>query len=252
MNVIWYPFGLLLAALRFTIVIGSMALIIGIGLILIRLKIADQKLAFKIRTLWCKLTIAILGIHLHKTGHLNRHPGTMYAGNHRSFIDPIIAFAFIDNGYAVSKAEVSSYPLIGAGAQLSGVIYVQRNNSISRNDAKFAITEILREKKSILIYPEGTTSTEKNILPFKQGAFLSAFSTHSPVLPIAIEMGNPKKDFWYKDGLISQFFITYSKWRTDIYIHFFNPIHGESGQQLCTHCQQMIHDKLVEFQKNWK
>ena len=252
MAVIWYPFGSLLAALRFVLLIGSMALIVGIGLILIRLRIADQKLAFKIRTGWCKLALNIQGIRLHVSGKLHLAEGTLYVGNHRSLIDPLVAFSFIDNGYVVSKAEVSGYPLIHTGAKLSGVIYVQRNNMQSRSNTKDSIEHYLKENKSILIFPEGTTGTDKNTQIFKKGSFEAAASTASLVVAFAIEMGNPKKDFWYQGGLLNQYFITYSKWRTDVYLHFFDPVKSDSGEELCIQCQQMINEKISEFQSNWK
>lgn len=247
-----YPFGWLLAVLRFVVLIGSMAFIVAFGWMLVKLKIADQQLAFKIRTVWCKLAVVILGIRIRKTGTLDLTPGTLYVGNHRSLIDPIVAFCFIDNGYAVSKVEVSGYPLVHTGAQLSGVIYVQRNNSESRRNTKDIITEYLLQNNSILIFPEGTTGTEKNTLAFKKGSFEAAAITNHPVVAFAIEMGNPEKDFWYKDGLLSQFFTTYSKWKTIVYLHFFNPVYGTSGEQLCEQCQNKIDQKLIEFQMNWK
>ena len=252
LKTIWYPFGQVLAAIRFVLLIGSMAIVVGVGLLLVNLKIADQNLAFKIRTFWCKLALKILGIRLYVTGKIDLTEGTLYVGNHRSLIDPIVAFCFIDHGYAVSKIEVSTYPLVHTGAKLSGVIYVERSNSQSRSNKKEIIEQNLQEHKSILIFPEGTTGTEKTTLTFKKGSFEAAASTNHPVVAFAIEMGNPKSDFWYKEGLLSQYFRTYSKWRTDVYLHFFEPIKGNSGEELCFRCQQMINEKLAEFQKNWK
>lgn len=252
MKTVIYPFSLFLAAFRFVVLIGSMALIVGIGWVLVKLKLADQRLAFRIRTGWCKLALKILGIRLHSSGKIDLTEGTLYVGNHRSLIDPIVAFCFIDHGYAVSKIEVSTYPLVHTGAMLSGVIYVERSNSQSRSNTKEVIEQSLKENKSILIFPEGTTGTENGTLPFKKGSFEAAASTHRPVVAFAIEMGNPKRDFWYKNGLLSQYFITYSKWRTDVYLHFFEPILGNSGETLSLQCQQMINAKLSEFQKNWE
>lgn len=252
MNVIWFPFGRLLAAIRFIILIGTMALIIGLGLLMIKLGIGDQRFAFKIRTVWCRFALKLLGIRLHVSGNVDLTEGTLFVGNHRTFIDPILAFSFIDNGYAISKSEVSGYPLIHTGAKLTGVIYVQRNDTQSRHHVKDCIAEYLQQNKSILIFPEGTTSIDKNTLPFKKGSFEAAATAGKPIVVFAIEMGNPKKDFWYKDGLLSQYFITYSKIHTDIYIHFFEPIRGNSGEALCLQSQQMVNIKLMEFQKNWK
>lgn len=43
--IVFKPFGYLLAAIRFAIIIGTMAVLIGIGLMLMKLKLANQELA---------------------------------------------------------------------------------------------------------------------------------------------------------------------------------------------------------------
>ncbi|MBK6545850.1 MAG: 1-acyl-sn-glycerol-3-phosphate acyltransferase [Saprospiraceae bacterium] len=240
-----------LAAFRFLGIISTMALYVGVGLLLIKLKLADQNLAFRVRTSWCRLAIWILGIRLHTTGKIDLLEGSLFVGNHRSLIDPVIAFNFITNGYAVSKAEVSSYPLVHTGAVLSGVIYVERSNSKSRNQTRETIEKYLRENKSILIFPEGTISTDLKTLAFKKGSFEAAAAAQKQIVSFAIEMGNPKTDFWYEESLLKQYFKTFSKWKTDVYVHFFEPIKGNSGEELTTICQNAINQKLTEFQKNW-
>lgn len=251
LNLIQKIFGYPLAAVRFVLIIGSMAIIIAMGWALVKLKLADQQMAFRIRSVWCKLAIKILGLRLHVSGTVDHTIGSLYVGNHRSLVDPLVAFCFIRQGYVVSKSEVSGYPLVHTGARLSGVIYVERNNSHSRSNTREAIEKSLKEKKSIIIFPEGTTGTESNTLPFRKGSFEAAAATNSPVIAFALEMGNPKRDFWYKEGLLSQYFITYSKWRTDFYLHFFEPVRGNSGEELCLRCQEMINEKISAFQKNW-
>ena len=203
------PFGYLLAIIRLIAIFTSMAIVVSIGFLLVKLKIADQKLGFKIRTNWCRMAIWMFGIKLHKTGTVSLTEGSLYVSNHRSLIDPVIAFTFITNGYAVSKAEVASYPLVHTGAVLSGVIYVERTNAESRNHAKDTIEKYLLEKKSIIIFPEGTISTDVKTLPFKKGSFMAAAAAHNPVVAFAIEMGDPKTDFWYEENLLKQYFIMY-------------------------------------------
>ncbi|HEX5624571.1 MAG TPA: lysophospholipid acyltransferase family protein [Saprospiraceae bacterium] len=252
MHWIGYPFGLLLAAIRFLFIMGSMAFFIGIGMILIKLGWADQELAFKVRTWWCRMAIRLFGIRVHVSGRVDLSPGTLYVGNHRLFVDPILAFQYINNGWAVGKMEVSGYPLIHTGAVLSGVVYVERSNSDSRSRAKDAIVKLLSEKKSVLVFPEGTISIDQGALPFRKGSFEAAAETNRPVVAFALEVGDPESDFWYKDGLISQYFKTFSKWRTDMYIHFFDPVWGNDGEALCARVQEMIGTKMESFQKNWK
>jgi 1-acyl-sn-glycerol-3-phosphate acyltransferase len=251
MSNIWIPFGFIVALSRFILLILFMAIVVLLGIILIRLKLADQNLAFKIRTYWCKLAIILLGIRLHVTGSLEQSRTVLYVANHRSLVDPLVLFSFLKTGYVVSKAEVASYPIIHSGATLSGVIYVERANKESRMRTKDSILQFLKEDKSIILFPEGTTGTNNHSLPFKKGSFEAAALANTSVVPIAMEMGNPKRDFWYSGGLFQQFIRTYSKWRTDVYIHFFDPIDSNSGEQLCRQSQDLINGKISDFQKKW-
>ncbi len=243
--------GYLLAGIRFAIIILTMAFLVGLGVVLMKLRLANQNLAFWIRMNWCKMALWVMGVRIHKSGHLKIEDGTLYVGNHRSFIDPLVAFSFIKRAYAVSKKEVSTYPLIHTGAVLSGVIYVDRPNADSRHSAKSQIEENLKLNRSIVIFPEGTTSTTNESKPFRKGSFEAAAACGHPVVVFALEMGNPKRDFWYEEGLLGLYFKCFSKWRTDIYLHFFDPIRGDSGEALALQAQQLVNDKLKEFQKNW-
>lgn len=244
--------GRLLACFRLILIFGSMAFVVVLGVVLLKLKLADQKLAFRIRTAWCRFALRVLGVKVHRTGEIDLTEGSLYVGNHRSLVDPLVAFSYLNKGYAVSKAEVSSYPIVSTGAAMSGVIYVERQNSTSRKSTKQSILELLLQKKSILLFPEGTVSVYRHSLPFRKGSFEAAAEAKCPVVAFALEMGDPDSDFWYGAGLFDLYFQGFSKWRTDVYLHFFEPLRGDSGEQLCAEVEARINAKMREFQKNWK
>ncbi|HRH99829.1 MAG TPA: lysophospholipid acyltransferase family protein [Saprospiraceae bacterium] len=251
MNKILFLPKLLLCSLRLTLLVVLMVLAVSIGSIVMLTGLGKQRFGFWLRNRFCKVAHIILGIKLIRTGELSQKPGTLYVGNHRSLLDPLIVYYFIKEGYAVSKAEVEHYPVIGYGAKMCGVIYVDRKDSQSRNSAKNKIVEKLREKLSIVLFPEGTISVRKEILPFKKGSFEAAAELGSPVVPFAMEYMNPSSDFWFHEHLILQFFYTASKWKTTVRVHFFDPIHNLPFEQLLQYSEQNISQKLTEFQKFW-
>ncbi|MBK7225725.1 MAG: 1-acyl-sn-glycerol-3-phosphate acyltransferase [Saprospiraceae bacterium] len=243
--------GHLLAFIRMLLIILWIIIIVGIGAPPFLLGLTSVKIGFQLRAIFCKVAIQILGLKIIKTGNSKLQEGTLYVGNHRSLVDPIVVFSEVQSAYAVSKAEIEAYPLIGAGAKMSGVIFVDRQNKDSRNSARSSIVEAMQKKFSIVLFPEGTISRTKKTLSFKKGAFEAAIETNTPIIPFAMEYHNPSKDFWLHDNILIQFLKTFSKWRTVISIHYFEPIINTNDALATTlFCENIINEKISTFQQN--
>lgn len=65
----------------------------------------------------------------------------------------------------LSKAEVGRWPIIGWLARQAGTLFIVRGSGKAR-EAKQEITSTLSGGQSVLIFPEGTTSTGLSVLPF--------------------------------------------------------------------------------------
>lgn len=243
--------GYFLASIRLIILILSLAFFVGVGLILDKSRLGDQNTAFRIRKSWCKWATWLLGIRIESSGNLNQDDGILYVSNHRSLVDAVVVFSFIENGWAISKAEVERYPLISAGAKLSGVVFVDRESNLSRFETKQKIYELLMEKRSVIIYPEGTVSIGRSTLPFRKGSIEAAEKANSPVVPIAIEYMDPDSDFWWHPHIMHQYFKTFSKFQTRVKIHFFDPVSPVDASNACAEIQWMINQKITEYQKQW-
>lgn len=243
--------GYVLATLRLVVIISSLAVMVLVGVVLMTLKLVNQQTAFRLRTYWCRFAIWIMGVRIHKSGKLDLTPGTLYVGNHRSLVDPLIVFAYLNNGYVVGKIEVSGYPLVHTGASLSGVVYVDRADANSRKSTRESIFELLKKKWSVLVFPEGTISITAESKMFRKGAFEAAAASGSPVVAFALELGDPHRDFWYGEGLFHLYYRGFSKWRTEVYLHFFQPVTQTNGEELCEQVQKEVNAKMREFQNRY-
>lgn len=86
-----------------------------------------------------------------------RSPGTLWLGNHISYLDiPLLLYYFPHLSF-VAKAEVSRWPIIGTGAKHIGVIFVNRNDKTDRSLARERIKEYLAAGNDLVIFPSGTT-----------------------------------------------------------------------------------------------
>lgn len=106
--------------------------------------------------------------------------------NHVSYLDgPILASCF-EAPKIIAKKGTLNTPLFGKFAKEIGVIEVDRDCKASRKATMEAIQNHWREWKdgdrSLLLFPEGTTSNGETLLPFKAGAFVCG----EPVRPCVL------------------------------------------------------------------
>ena len=121
-----------------------------------------------------------------------------YISNHTSFLDILIGMALYGAGF-VGKKSVKNVPIFGDIGIGIGSIFVDREQGDSRKNALEMITE--RQKQfyegenvmPIVIFPEGTTSSGRHLLPFKKGAFYS-------LLPIKASICHPNIDEFLHAG----------------------------------------------------
>ena len=202
----------------------------------------------KYRRRYIKTCLWILGVRLEHSGSQIEGPA-LYVSNHRSMLDPFINLLFID-AVIVSKAEVSSYPLVGVGAKLTGVIFVKRDHGSSRAAAKEAIRQALKEGLPVLIYPEGTTSNLHGTREFKRGSFTVAAEEGYPVVPVMLEYRNPSHK-WHEGGLLKFFVQKFSARHIDAVTEIGSPIISDDADFLCSQAQEWITDKIVEVHREW-
>jgi 1-acyl-sn-glycerol-3-phosphate acyltransferase len=109
--------------------------------------------------------------------------------NHLSWLD-ITSIHAARHVRFVSKAGVKRWPLIGMLSNGAGSLYIERE---SRRDALRVVhhmTEALCNGDLIGVFPEGTTSDGRGLLPFHANLLQAAISSGAPVLPAALRFAD--------------------------------------------------------------
>lgn len=106
--------------------------------------------------------------------------------NHESFVDILLISHLPWEMKWLSKAELFKIPVLGWLMHLAGDIPVDRGSARSAAEAMVRCKEILKQKVSVIIFPEGTRTTTDEMLPFKDGAFRLAIDNNIPILPLAV------------------------------------------------------------------
>ena len=120
--------------------------------------------------------------------NLNLDKQYIFMSNHESALDIVLGVAAIPSNIVfLAKKELFRVPVFGWAMDAAGMIKIDRQNpEIARKSVSEAVETLMHSSFSTLIYPEGTRSNGKELLPFKKGGFILAIRTQLPVVPITI------------------------------------------------------------------
>ena len=115
--------------------------------------------------------------------------GTTYViiSNHQSILDILFMNCLRYKFKWVSKIENIKVPVLGWYILMADYITVNRGNEESKIRMLEKSFRCLKRGISIMIFPEGTRSTDKEIGFFKRGAFELALLANVSILPVLID-----------------------------------------------------------------
>ena len=187
----------------------------------------------------------ILNIKLTYYGAPPQHPA-IYVANHRTYLDPVVMhryFTFLP----VAKSEVGNWPIIGYGAKITGVLYVQRANKESRQATRKAIAQTVQSGHSVVIYPEGTTHIQPQTIEFRMGTFKIAAASGIPVVPVAVDYADPVYAWIGDDTFIPHLLKICRKSQIDVKMAIGQAQHNADPEALRRQCQAWIDHQLSSF-----
>ena len=111
--------------------------------------------------------------------------GRLIIANHRSALDIGVVLATF-GGTMVSRADLATWPVLGAAARSVGTVFVDRSSAKSGAATIRAIQKQLEEGHTIALFPEGTTFAGDEVRPFHGGAFIAAARAGAEVLPVGL------------------------------------------------------------------
>jgi len=119
----------------------------------------------------------------------------VYVCNHQNTWDMFtLANVMPQNTVTVGKKSLKWAPFFGQMYWLTGNVLIDRKNkSKAKGTIEQTVNKIKKDKLSIWLFPEGTRSYGKGILPYKTGAFRTAQQAGVPVVPICASSSNDIK-----------------------------------------------------------
>lgn len=128
--------------------------------------------------------------------------GKLIICNHMSYIDVLVLFAKYPALFITSR-EIEETPVLGQITKLAGCFFTERRKE--RLTPEASLLELKRMKKrlsqgfNIFLFPEGTSSDGKSVLPFKAHFFQLAIDNNIPIQPLVLKYLGANRDVapWY-------------------------------------------------------
>lgn len=164
--------------LRFFItILGFVIITIPMVVLMIVARIFRLKSAPKIPKLYHGLLLKLLGIRVTVSGNLKPNVPLIVISNHVSWLD-ILVIGSSFPCYFVAKSEIAGWPIFGFLAKMQNTIFINRAAKGTKVGKQVdQLSEILKQNKTVVLFPEGTTSDGNRVLKFKSALFGAAKPT---------------------------------------------------------------------------
>ncbi|WP_440055061.1 1-acylglycerol-3-phosphate O-acyltransferase [Pseudoalteromonas sp. T1lg65] len=145
---------------------------------------------------WFGAMSRVIGVKLviNQDPEAARTEPAMYIANHQNNYDLFTLPAVVPkNTVSMGKKSLKWIPFFGQLYWLSGNILIDRGNrSKAMGTLGKSAKRIKHDKLSVWMFPEGTRSYGRGLLPFKTGAFHTAMSANVPIIPVCMNSTHDK------------------------------------------------------------
>jgi 1-acyl-sn-glycerol-3-phosphate acyltransferase len=165
-------------AVLYTAVLAPCAALVGI--------LGYPHLATPISRFWGRLIMRTCGVKVEIEGreHLAGLKSYILVSNHQSFFDIFAICAWMPGEPRfVAKQELGKIPVLGLAMRRSGHVMIDRARG---GQAIRKAIKVARDGFSIVVFAEGTRSSDNRVHPFNDGAAWLAIATRQPCVPMAI------------------------------------------------------------------
>jgi lyso-ornithine lipid O-acyltransferase len=124
----------------------------------------------------------------------------LYIANHLSWLDILILSGETGTAF-VAKADMESWPVFGWLADQHDTVYVKRENALEAKHQAAALQAALVAGRPITLFPEGTTASGDELLPFRSSLLAAVVPAPEglSIQPIAIDYGSLAKSIAWTD-----------------------------------------------------
>jgi 1-acyl-sn-glycerol-3-phosphate acyltransferase len=141
---------------------------------------------------WSRELLVILRIEMRVDGvDVDTLPGNLLiVANHVSWLDVFVLHSLRPSRF-IAKSELRDWPLLGHLIVGSGTLFLERGRRRDTHRINGHARDVLASGDTIAIFPEGTTSDGREVLPFHASLLQPIIDAQGHVQPVAIRYRGP-------------------------------------------------------------
>jgi 1-acyl-sn-glycerol-3-phosphate acyltransferase len=139
--------------------------------------------------LWARSILFLTRVKVSVKGleHIDPRVPYLYMANHQSMFDILSLLAYLPVQFRwLAKKELFHIPVFGYSMARAGYISIDRSDRRSAHKSLLEAARKIAGGVSVVIFPEGSRSTDGRIRPFKAGGFHLAIRSGRPIVPVVI------------------------------------------------------------------
>ena len=145
---------------------------------------------FKPASLWGRLWCVLAGVRVQVRGRDNINPGTSYVfvANHQGAYDIFSIYGYLHHDFRwMMKQSLRRIPVVGFSCAVSGQVFVDNSSPSAIRRTMQAAEKQLAKGRSVVVFPEGSRTSDGRMHAFKRGAYTLAVEFGLPVVPVTID-----------------------------------------------------------------
>jgi 1-acyl-sn-glycerol-3-phosphate acyltransferase len=187
---------------------------------------SSRPIRLRVASHWYRWAGRLLHLRIHIHGAPTTTRPVLLAANHVSWVDIVVLAGLIPGGF-VAKDEIRSWPLMGwIATRALDTLFAPRGDVRAMSILRERMAWYLRSRTALVLFPEGTTTSERAPSRFHARLFQAVILARAPVQPVAIaymdESGEPHElvPFVGDDSLVDHLWRLLGEDCIDVHVTF--------------------------------
>jgi 1-acyl-sn-glycerol-3-phosphate acyltransferase len=181
----------------------------------------------------CRRALRVFNLQIQSYGPIPTHG--LLVSNHLSYLDVLILSALTPSIF-VAKQDVKHWPVFGWFARLGGTLFADRSRRAQVMPLTRELRNVLDQGALVALFPEGTSSGGRTVLPFKSALLESVANSFHPLaacrIDYSLEDGDTAEEvcYWKDMTFLPHLLNLLSKERVDASVRF-SEVHASSSDR---------------------